>query len=94
MLNIKVLGALVACALIVAVPSLAHGGPVVGHPLAKGTMQATTINAQAGSMIFEIGTPPWPKESVSRALNCLPPTASAMLGISVASPSRFSTARN
>ena len=53
MLNIKVLGALVACALIVAVPSLAHGGPVVGHPLAKGTMQATTINAQAGSMIFE-----------------------------------------
>ena len=42
MLNIKVLGALVACALIVAVPSLAHGGPVVGHPLAKGTMQATT----------------------------------------------------
>ena len=45
MLNIKVLGALVACALIVAAPSLAHGGPVVGHPLAKGTMQATTINA-------------------------------------------------
>ena len=53
MLNVKVLGALAACALIVAVPSLAHGGPVVGHPLAKGTMQATTINAQAGSMIFE-----------------------------------------
>ena len=53
MLNIKVLGALVACALIVAVPSLAHGGPVVGKPLAKGSMQATTINAQTGSMIFE-----------------------------------------
>jgi|SRR3954449_13484199 quercetin dioxygenase-like cupin family protein len=53
MLNVKVLGALVACALIVAVPSLAHGGPVVGKTLAKGTMQATTINAQAGSMIFE-----------------------------------------
>jgi quercetin dioxygenase-like cupin family protein len=53
MLNVKVLGALVAGALIVAVPSLAHGGPIVGHPLAKGSMQATTINAQTGSMIFE-----------------------------------------
>jgi|tagenome__1003787_1003787.scaffolds.fasta_scaffold20298324_2 quercetin dioxygenase-like cupin family protein len=53
MLNVKVLGALVACALIIAVPSLAHGGPIVGKPLAKGTMQATTIDAQAGSMIFE-----------------------------------------
>jgi quercetin dioxygenase-like cupin family protein len=53
MLNVRVLGALVAGALIVAVPSLAHGGPVVGKQLAKGTMQATTIDAQAGSMIFE-----------------------------------------
>jgi len=54
MLNLKVVGALVACALIVAVPSLAHGGPgVIGKPLAKGTMQATTINGQSGSMIFE-----------------------------------------
>ena len=37
--------------------------------------------ATAGSMIFEIGTPPWAKERVSRALSCLLPTASAMLGI-------------
>jgi len=54
MLNIKLLGAVVAGALIVAVPTFAHGGGgVVGKPLAKGTMQATTINGQAGSMIFE-----------------------------------------
>ena len=51
--NFKVLGALVVCALVIAVPSLAHGGPVVGKPLAKGSMQATMINAQTGSMIFE-----------------------------------------
>ena len=53
MLNIKMLGALIVCALVVAVPSLAGRGHIIGKPLAKGTMQATTINGQAGSMIFE-----------------------------------------
>jgi quercetin dioxygenase-like cupin family protein len=51
MFDIKVLGALVACALVVAVPSLAHGGPVAAKTIAKGSMQATTVQAQTGSMI-------------------------------------------
>ena len=52
-MNIKTLGLLAVCALIVAVPAFAAANPITAKPLAVGTMQATTINATNGSMILE-----------------------------------------
>jgi quercetin dioxygenase-like cupin family protein len=54
-MNVKVLVALACCSLAAAVPALAGSAPppVVATALAVGTMKATTVHAQSGSMIFE-----------------------------------------
>ena len=52
-MNVKTLGLLAVCALVVAVPAFAAADPIIAKPLAVGTMQATTINATKGSMILE-----------------------------------------
>ena len=56
-MNRKVLGLILVCALVPAVPSLATGNgiakPIVAKTIAVGKMQATTIQAGKGSMILE-----------------------------------------
>src|SRR5436190_19332867 len=50
---IKTLGLLLVCALGAAGASAAAAPPIVAKPIAQGTMQATTIHGQTGSMILE-----------------------------------------
>jgi len=52
-MKIRLLGLAVVCALATAAPSLGGGTPIVAKAVAVGTMQATTIHANAGSMILE-----------------------------------------
>ena len=52
-MNIKLLGLLVVSALAMAAPSQAGAPLILAQPVAVGTMKATTIHAQTGSMILE-----------------------------------------
>jgi quercetin dioxygenase-like cupin family protein len=52
-MNIRMLGALLVGALAMAAPSRASAPLILAQPVAVGTMKATTIHAQKGSMILE-----------------------------------------
>ena len=52
-MNIKLLGLLLVSALAMAAPSQAGAPLILAQPVAVGTMKATTIHAQTGSMILE-----------------------------------------
>ena len=52
-MNVKLLGLALVVALATAAPSLGSGTPIVAKAVAVGTMQATTVHAQTGSMILE-----------------------------------------
>jgi quercetin dioxygenase-like cupin family protein len=52
-MNIRMLGALLVGALAMAAPSQASAPLILAQPVAVGTMKATTIHAQKGSMILE-----------------------------------------
>jgi quercetin dioxygenase-like cupin family protein len=50
----KLLGLAAGCAIaFAATPALAADPPIVAKPVAAGTMKATTIRANAGTMLFE-----------------------------------------
>lgn len=52
-MNVKMLGLLLVSALAMAAPTQAAAPLIVAKPVAVGTMKATTIHAQTGSMILD-----------------------------------------